>query len=247
MHNIERLFPIIELNLETKKATLNEKAKESFKDSIDDIYDFLKRINLKKESEFVYIKNNLYFVNIVKGIKYIYLFFFKIDDKSTLLNILKSSEGKDIKVYPKEILKEFLYKFIALKKRYGGFNLKFLYLKINFTQDLKLKIKEDIIYKIIKNSLKVIRTSDIVGQINENSFGIILTNSSLEGTNIVTEKIIKFINEINVENQKRLVEVYASVAAEILIMKKTDFDEFIKELDENSRFTTSGNNIKLVV
>jgi len=120
-------------------------------------------------------------------------------------------------------------------------------LKINFTQDLKTDIKENLIYKIINNSLKVIRASDIVGQINENSFGIILTNSSLEGTNIVTEKIIKFINEINVENQKRLVEVYASVGAEIFMMKKPDFDEFIKELDENSRFTTSGNNLKLVV
>jgi len=245
-NNIEVLFPIIRLNLETKKATLNEKAQKEFKDELEKIQDFLKRLDLNKKAEFIYLKNNLYFINIKKGIKYTYLFFSEIDDESTLLNLLKSKEGRDIEVYPKEILKEFLFKFIALKKRYGGFNLKFLYLKIEFTQSLKYEIQQNYIHRIIDNSLKIIRTSDVVGQISENSFGLILTNSSSEGVNIIIEKIINLINDINVENQKKILEIYAVVASEIFIFKNSNFNVFIDELDSKSRPIRVGDDLSFI-
>jgi len=241
---LQELFPIIHIDLTLSKAVLNEKAKAIFdKDEIESI---IKKIDLEKKVDFCYIGNKLYVVNIIKGLKNLYLLFSEIEDTSIAFNTLKSEGNIGVDLYQKEVLKEFLEKFLALKRRYGGFSIKFLYLRIDFTLNISSKLKREFLHNISKYMVAVTRSSDVVGRISENKFGIILTNSNSDGANVVASKIIKHIVELNNENDKRLIEVYAALAHEIFILKNTNFNEFVNLLDEKSEFITLGIKLKEV-
>jgi len=242
--NIKKLFPIIHINIETNKAVLNDLAKELF-ENVNEIEEMIKNIDLNKKTDFAYISNQLYLVNILKGIKTINLIFSQIEDSS--LVSIHTDQGVNIDIYKKDVLREFLEKFLALKRRYGGFNVKFLYLKVDFTLNLSLRLKREYLHKILKYTIAVTRSSDVVGQITENSFGIILTNSTSNGANVVSNKILKFVSELNTENKKRVIEVYGTLAHELFILKNTNFEEFIKELDEHSEFITLGIKLKELI
>jgi len=237
--NIKELFPVIHIDLQSQKAILNELARKIFKDK-KEITDIISKINLKKKVEFSYVGHKLYVVNIISGVTNLYLLFSEIKDNKIAVNTFQTDNGTDIELYQKDVLKEFLEKFIALKKRYGGFNLKFLYLKMDFTLDLSDELKREYLHKILKYMLGITRSSDVVGQINENTFGIILTNATSEGANTVSDKILKYIVELNNEEERRLIEVYGALAHEVFIFKHTEFEEFVKRLDENSEFITFG-------
>ena len=245
--NIREIFPVIDVNMETKKAVLNQKAKEEFELSLDELQIKLKNIDFNKKIDFIYIGNYLYAINIVKGIKNMVLCFSKIEDTNLSFSTFKTETGFDIDIYPKEILKEFLEKFLAIKRRYGTFNIKFLYFTLTFTKDIAPKLKRDFLNKILKYTVAITRSSDVVGQITEYSFGIILTNVSNDGANVVADKIIRYISELNVENEYRLIEVYGALAHELFIMKNLDFDKLIEKLYEKSQFITLGLKLEDIV
>ncbi len=67
--NIKELFPIIDINLETKKAVLNKKAREEFELSLDELQMKLKNLDFNKKIEFIYIEEYLYIINIIKEAK----------------------------------------------------------------------------------------------------------------------------------------------------------------------------------
>ena len=239
---LQELFPIIHIDLTFNKAVLNEKAKAIFdKDEIESI---IKKIDLDKKVDFIYIGNRLYVVNIIKGLKNLYLLFSEVEDTSIAFNTLKSEGNIGVDLYQKEVLKEFLEKFLALKRRYGGFNIKFLYLRIDFTLNLSVKIKRQFLHNIAKYMVAVTRSSDVVGQISENKFGIILTNATSEGANVVASKIIEYIAGLNADTERRIMEVYACLAHEVFILKHPEFNELVDLLDENSEFITVGIKLK---
>jgi len=245
--NIKEHFAIINIKVKTKKAVLNELAKKIFRD-IKEIEEIMKKIDLNKKVDFTYVLDKLYVVNILKEENDIYLLFSEVENNSIVFNNFHTDkEGVDISLYQKEVLREFLEKFLALKRRYGGFKIKFLYLKIDFTLDLSLSLKRRILHKILKYTVAVTRSSDVVGQITENSFGIILTNATSDGANIVVNKILKFVSEINSESDKKLIEVHGALAHEIFILKNTDFNDFITKLEKNSKFITEGMKLKELV
>ena len=242
---LQELFPIIHIDLTFNKAVLNEKAKAIFdKDEIESI---IKKIDLEKKVDFCYIGNKLYVVNIIKGLKNLYLLFSEVEDTSIAFNTLKSEGNIGVDLYQKEVLKEFLEKFLALKRRYGGFNIKFLYLRIDFTLNLSVKIKRQFLHNIAKYMVAVTRSSDVVGQIAENKFGIILTNATSEGANVVASKIIEYIAGLNADTERRIMEVYGCLAHEVFILKHPDFNELVELLDENSEFITVGIKLKEVL
>ena len=249
MHiNIRELFPIIEINMETQKANLNAKAKEEFEDVLDEIVDIIKSLDFDKKMQFAYIGNNFYAINIIKGIKYLYLCFTKLDDTDISKHTIKGKNSSvAVDVYSKDILKEFLEKFLALKRRYGGFHIKLLYLRVEFVIDVKRDIKREFVEKILKYTVAVTRSSDVVGQLGENSFGIILTNANTDGANVVAEKITKYISEINFDHDKRILDLYACLTHELFILKHTDFEELIDLVDKNTQFLTVGIKLKELV
>jgi len=244
--NIQELFPVIHINLMTNKATINSKADKIFKNK-KEIEDILKQIDFDKKIDFCYIDEYLYVITIIRIKDDVYLLFSIIEDDSIILNKLKTNKGNNIEIYQKDAIKEFLEKFLALKKRYGGFSIKFLYLKIEFTRKLDLNLKHNILHEILDYSISVTRNSDVVGQISESSFGIILTNASIEGVNVVVDKILKYISELNLKSSQRVVEVYAALAHEIFILKHTNFDELVSLLDENTEFINVGIKIKELI
>jgi len=241
--NIKELFPIIHIDIGSNKAILNDKAKDLFNDKRE-IEEIIKKIDLDKKVDFCYVGNKVYVVNIISGIKNIYLLFSEVEGDKIAMNTFHTDKGMRIELYQKDVLREFLEKFLALKRRYGGFNIKFLYLKMDFTLNLSADLKREYLHKILRYMLGVTRSSDVVGQITENSFGIILTNATSEGANVVANKILKFIAELNTEHEKRLIEVYGSLAHEVFILKNTDFNEFVLKLEENSEFITVGIKLK---
>jgi GGDEF domain-containing protein len=225
--NIKKFLPVIELNVKTNKAILNQKARILFKDLEDKVGTLIKSLDLSKSLEYIYIANKLYMIeNIV-------LIFHKIDDTSMFCPEFKK-EKDELVLLPRYMLNRFLDKFLALKKRYGGFHIKFLYLKIDFI----LKINEDLKQKFIKDItqylLSVTRNSDVVGLIEQNVFGLILTNPSLTGGNIIANKIIKYINDFNLKQGMKVMEAYGVLGHELFILKQTDFDEFLDTLEKNA-------------
>ena len=244
--NLKELFPIIHIDIESQKAVLNPLAKKLFKD-VKEIEEIIKKINLKKKVDFCYISNRLYVVNIVGGIKNLYLLFSEVEDNKIAVNTFHTDKGLAIELYQKDVLKEFLEKFLALKRRYGGFNIKFLYLNVNFTLNLSNDLKRKYLHKILKYMLGVTRSSDVVGQVSENAFGIILTNVTSDGANVVSDKILKFIAELNTAHDRRLIEVYATLSHEMFIFKNADFDELIDNLKSHSEFITVGIKLKEVL
>jgi len=245
--NIRELFPVIDINLETKKAVLNQKAREEFEFSLDELQSKLKNVDFNKKIDFIYIGQYFYAINIVKKDTNIFLCFSKVEDKDIPFSTFRTNKGFSIDVYHKEMLKEFLEKFLSLKKRYGTFNIKFLYFKIEFTKDIASRLKRDFLNKILKYTIAITRSSDVVGQITEYSFGIILTNASNDGANVVANKIIKYIAELNGENEHRLIEVFGALAHELFILKNSDFDKLIEELDKRAQFITIGYRLKEIV
>lgn len=243
---IKDLFAVVHINLLTNKAILNDKAEKIFKDK-KKISDIVKQIDFNKKIDFCYIDEKLYVINIIKGGNDIYLLFSEVEDDSIVLNKLQTERGIDIEVYQRDAIREFLEKFLALKKRYGGFNIKFLYLKIDFTRKLALDIKHNILHQILKYTISVTRSSDVVGQISENSFGIILTNSTKDGVNVVVNKVLKYISELNLQSSQKVVEVYAALAHEMYILKHTNFDELVSLLDENVEFINVGMKLKELI
>jgi len=246
--NIKELFPIIDINLETKKAVLNKKAREEFELSLDELQMKLKNLDFNKKIEFIYIEEYLYIINIIKEAKNnIILCFSKVEDKNLPFSTFRTEKGFNIDIYSKEMVKEFLEKFLSIKKRYGTFSIKFLYFKLDFTKTISPKLKREFLNKILKYTIAITRSSDVVGQITEHSFGVILTNASNEGANVVADKIIKYISELNVENEHRLIEVYGALAHELFILKNLDFDKLIEELDNRSKFITMGYKLQDIV
>jgi GGDEF domain-containing protein len=227
------------------EATLNEKAKEEFKDI--DISTILTNIDFSKNIEFAYVCKDLYAVNVLKS-NYVLLIFTKITDAEHLLKTTtKYDKNNDIEMYSKDVLKEFLDKFLALKKRYGGFHIKFLYLKIDFTLNFKSEVEQQALNSILKYTLGITRSSDVVGQINQKSFAIILTNPSTEGANIITDKINNYISQINLKNGKRVIEVHGATVNELFLLKHINFDEIINAAEEKSRFITHGSKLIEVI
>ena len=221
-----------------KEVTLNDKAKEEFKNQ--NIANIINRINIKKEIEIISVGEELYAVNILKDGYYL-LLFTKITNVQSLLTTTRNDEkNREIEIYSKYMLQEFLEKFLALKRRYGGFSIKLLYLKIDFTIDVAESMKKKVLNSILKYSIAITRSSDVVGEISENSFGIILTNPSSEGATIISEKINSYIAEMNVENGKRVIEVYAVTIHELFLLKHMEFNKIIKEAEENARFIRKG-------
>jgi len=241
--NLPELFPIIHINLADNRASLNDLARELFKDK--NIQEVVQKINVNKKIDFLYLDTTLYTILIFKGVKNLYLLFVEVEDSGMIS--LKTDKNVDVEIYKREMLNEFLEKFLALKRRYGGFTIKFLYFKIEFSLNISNKLKEKYIREILKYTLAVTRSSDVVGQISEMSFGVILTNANLDGANVVAKKILKFIAELNKEFEKRLIETYAILAHEVFILKNRDFNELVKSLDENSEFITIGINLKEIV
>jgi GGDEF domain-containing protein len=220
------------------EVTLNDKAKEEFKNQ--NITHIIDRVNLKKEIEIISVGNELYAVNILKD-NYYLLLFTKITNVQSLLTTTRNDEkNREIEIYSKYMLQEFLEKFLALKRRYGGFSIKFLYLKIDFTIDVAESMKKRVLNSILKYSIAITRSSDVVGEISENSFGIILTNPSSEGATIISEKINSYIAEMNIENGKRVIEVYGVTVHELFLLKYMEFNKIIKEAEENARFIRKG-------
>jgi hypothetical protein len=243
----EKLFPIIRIDLNTKKAVLNDTALASFKDNMKDISVLLKRVYLNEEiSECGYIGNKLYFIKLLKDEESIYILFISIDDKVNLLNRLTNKEGKHIDLYPKDALKEFLNKFLALKRRYGGFFVQFLYMKIEFLDNIDRDLKMDYVHDILKYTLGVIRSSDVLGQISDNSFGLVLTQAEECSVGVVTDKILNFIMNLNYKSGKILLEVYGSLGTELLLVRNLNFDELISKLDEKSKLITIGSSLPLI-
>jgi PleD family two-component response regulator len=109
---------------------------------------------------------------------------------------------------------------------------------------VKKDIQKEIIENILKYTIAVTRSSDVVGQLNESAFGIILTNATIEGANVVAEKITKYISEINFNNETRMVDVSAILAHEMFILKNSNFDDMLKTLDEESSFISVGIKLK---
>jgi len=244
--DLKELFAIIQINISTNKAILNEKAKKIFTTK-EEIEKVIKCMDLNKKVEFSYVGKDLYVINILKDKNNIYLLFSKVENDSIIFNTLKSENSIGVDLYQKEILREFLEKFLALKRRYGGFSIKFLYLRIEFVLDLSTEIKRGLLHQITKYMMAVTRSSDVVGQISENEFGIILTNARSEGANILVSKIVKFISEINNQNEKRIIEAHAALMHEILILKNTDFNGFIDKLRQNASFITVGMKLKELI
>jgi GGDEF domain-containing protein len=227
------------------EITLNEKAQEEFLGK--DINNILSNINFNKKIEFVYVCQDLYAVNILNS-DYTLLIFTKITDAQNLLKTTRNDEkNNEIEMYSKDILKEFLDKFMALKKRYGGFNIKLLYLKIDFTMNFKKEIEQQALNSILKYTVGITRSSDVVGQINQKSFALILTNPSTEGANIIADKINKYIVEINLKNGQRVIEVYGATINELFLLKHSDFNEVIKVAEDKSRFITHGSKLVEVI
>ena len=245
---VREIFPTIEIEIGNNRALLNQKAKEIFENDIDEIPSVIKDLDLSKKMAFSYIGKKFYAINIIKGLKFIYLLFTEIEDAEYIFNSINSGNSSiGVSVYSKEVLREFLEKFLSLKRRYGGFHIKFLYLRINFVIDVKKDIQKEFVENILKYTVAVTRSSDVVGQIDETSFGIILTNSNREGANIVAEKITKYIADINFNNDKRIVDANASLAHEMFILKHSHFNELIKVLDENANFITVGTQLKELI
>jgi len=243
--NLQYFFSIIQIDKSTSKAVLNESAKQIFLTK-EEIEEFVKSINLNKKVEFIYFKKNLYVINILEDASNIYLLFSKIEDDSLIFSTLTSDNNVE-DIYQKEILKEFLDKFLALKKRHGGFNIKFLYFKIDFVLNISIGIRKNLLQKFIKYIKSIIRSSDIIGQISENEFGIIITNSNKKGADIIISKITKYISDLNIEYGRRIIEVKSVLANEIVILKYSKFDKFIKVLNENSEFITVGIKLKELI
>jgi len=242
---MEILDTLATILIANNKATLNKKAKQEF--AGQDIKNILSKIDLKKQIEFIYVGHDLYAINILKS-DYILLIFTKITDAQNLLKTTRNdSNNNEIEMYSKDMLKEFLDKFLALKKRYGGFSIKLLYLKIDFTLNFKKEIKQQALNSILKYTLGITRSSDVVGQIDETSFLLILTNPSTEGANIVADKITEYITKINLSNGKRVIEVYASIVNELFLLKHPNFDKIIKMADKESRFIVKGSKLLEVI
>jgi GGDEF domain-containing protein len=245
---LKEIFPTIEINTETNKAILNEKAQELFSNNLDDVLETIKQLDFNKKIVFAYIGRKFFAINVIRGIKFIYLLFTEATDASYVFNSIQTPNSKvAVDVYSRDILREFLEKFLALKRRYGGFHIKFLYLKIDFVVNVKKKIQREFIANILKYTIAITRSSDVVGQIDESSFGIILTNASSEGANIVADKITRYISDINVDHDKRVLDLYASLGHELFVLKYADFDELIKKLDMEAEFITVGSKLKEVV
>ena len=255
MNNIKNFFPVVQINTVAKKATFNDKAKKLFA-GVQGIEKLIRGIKLDKDTDVVEIANKLYCVKIIKQSEIVMLVFSKLDDdvldglvakvNPAPVSVGNSDEHLDSQ---KESLKAVLSKFLALKKRYGGFNVKFLYLKIEFTLDLYKKIREELLEKIMLHTDAKTRNSDAVGQLSEDSFGLILTNVTTDGANLVLEKILKYVSEINVQNGRRLIQVKASLAHEMLILrylldKNTDFDDLVKHLAAHAEYVTVGKKVK---
>jgi len=236
--------PFIHLDLETNKAVLNEHAQLLFKDK-QQIQEVIKKLNLNNKTDFIYISSQLYLVLILKNETKVEIFFIETKDKGTLA--IHQDEQVDVDVYKKEVLSGFLEKFLLLKKRYGGFNIKFLYFKINFQVDLDSETKQKYLRKLLHYISGIIRGSDVLGQIDENSFGVILTNAKKDGAYIIVDKIIKLVNEINEKNNMKVIELYAALAHELFILQNDDFDSLVNLLEENSEFITTGRLIKELI
>jgi hypothetical protein len=243
----EQLFPIVRMDLNTKKAVLNDTALASFKNSMKDVTAILKRIYLNENSvECSYIGDTLYFIKLIKDESSIDILFISIDNKMSLLNRLTDKQGENIDLYPKDALKEFLTKFLALKKRYGGFFVEFLYMKVEFLDNMDRDAKIDYVHDILKYTLGVIRSSDVLGQISDNSFGLILTQAEECSMDVVTDKILKFITTLNYKSGKLLLEVYGSLGKELLLIRNLNFDELIDKLDEKSKLITVGSSLPVI-
>ena len=250
--NVKNFFPVVQINTVAKKATFNEKAKQLFT-GVQGIEKLIKSIKLDKDTDVVEIAKKLYCVKIIKQNEIVMLIFSKLDD-DVLDGLLEKIDAAPINAddhltQQKESLKAVLTKFLALKKRYGGFNVKFLYLEIDFTLDLYKKIREEFLEKIMTHTDAKTRNSDAVGQLSEHSFGLVLTNVTTDGANFVLEKILKYVSEINVQNGKRLIEVKASLAHEMLILKylldqNKDFDDLVKHLAAHAGYVTVGKKVR---
>ena len=238
MNNI--IDKLITIRIKDNKATLNKKAENEFQGK--DIKSILLNINLNKEIEIIYISKDLYAVNIIKADIYI-LIFTKITDTQNLLKTIRNDEKNNkIELYSRDMLKEFLEKFLALKKRYGGFHIKVLYLKINFTINFKQEIEQKALNSILKYAIAITRSSDVIGEISQRSFAIILTNPSTEGANIISNKINDYITKINLNNGRRIIEVYGATINELFLLKH-DFDDIITKADKESHFIQVGSKL----
>ncbi|NPA55107.1 MAG: hypothetical protein GXO40_01935 [Epsilonproteobacteria bacterium] len=236
--NIAEFLPIAELEKSLKRAKLNEHAKRIFSDK-KDLEEFIVNLNLDKSVDVMFVKDKYYMLNIIKT-ESIYILFTETDNANVAFNSMQTKQGVNVDVYQRAVLREFLEKFLALKKRYGGFNIRFLYLRLRFTMDIDLELKKEFVHKILKYTIAMTRNSDVVGQLSENSFGVILTNEVGKSANVVVDKILKYITDLNAQHQERIIEVYGALAHELFILKYPEFETLIAKLEENSEFVTVG-------
>ena len=247
MNSLNKFLPIIEIDLKNKQAILNEKAKVEFKECINEIQPIIKSVYLhKRGAGYTYIGKNLYFVKLLEAEDKIDILFIKIDDKSTLLNKVVDSKGNYIDVYPKDALREFLEKFLALKNRFGGFYVQFLYLRLGFLDIFETELKQKVLGDTLKYCMGITRSSDVVGRINEDSFGIILTQAQGCNANLLVDKIMNFIISSNYNDKKLVVEVYGALASELFILKNLDFEVLLSKLKSKAKLIQKGGNVPLI-
>jgi len=251
--NVKNFFPVVQINKIAKKAVFNEKAKQLF-DGVQGIEKLIRGIKLNKDTDIVEIATKLYCVKIIKQNEIVMLIFSKLEDdvlKELLekINVSPVVDTNSDLEKQKESLKAVLSKFLALKKRYGGFNVKFLYLKVEFTLDVYKKIRDELLEKIMMYTDSKTRNSDALGQLSEDSFGLILTNVTTDGANLVLDKILKYVSEVNVQNGTRLIQIKASLGHEMLILKylldrNKDFEDLVKHLAAQAEYVTIGKKLR---
>lgn len=220
--------------IENGKLIPNEKAKSVFKEI--NLSHKIKEIDLSKNLDFIYIGKELFVATMVKTDKFELILFTQVDENQSIPKVTYKKD--DLKIYTRDMFQEFISKFLELKKRYGGFNIKLLVIELELQGSKDEEKEKKILEYIISYIKESVRHSDVVGKIEDNLFSILLTNASANGVDIVIEKINSYISNINKRHPNSHINTFVSIFNEPILLK-TQFNQImLQALQRDPTYTS---------